>query len=366
MNLGHGEQRRQLRPSGTMATVNDTSAIGPESRPVSFRATGATAIGLIAGAAADAVFGDPKRHHPVAWFGSWTLWLEKHLYQDSIGRGALFTAIALAPVAAIGLAADRLTRNHPLARTALTATATWAVLGGHSLASEGNQMADELADDDIAAARDRLTHLCSRNPENLDAAELARGTVESLAENTSDAVVCSLFWGSAAGIPGLLLHRAINTLDAMVGYHNPRYENFGKASAIVDDVAAYIPARLSGAISSALAPTIGGSAQNAWRVMMRDARNHPSPNGGWCEAAWAGALGTHLGGASDYHGRIEERPRLGDPDTPSPDVRTIKRASRLVGAVTAASAVLAAMGSVVVGAIRAGRSRRWVALRSRI
>ncbi len=318
------------------------------------------ALGLAAGTAADAVFGDPRRHHPVAWFGSWVGWLEKRVYQDSIGRGALFAATALAPVAAIAIAAERLTRNQPVARAALTATATWAVLGGRSLASEGKQMADELEDNDIPAARERLTHLCSRNPENLDAAELARGTVESLAENTSDAVVCSLFWGAVAGIPGLLLHRGINTLDAMVGYRDPRYERFGKVSAKLDDAVAFIPARLSGVISAALAATIGGSPTNAWRVMMRDARNHPSPNGGWCEAAWAGALDTHLGGASDYHGHLEQRPQLGDPDAPAPDVRTIRRASRLVGAVTAASAGLAAAGSVVVGAVN-WQPRRMVA-----
>ena len=305
------------------------------------------ALGLIAGTAADAVFGDPRRHHPVAWFGSWVSWLESRIYRDSVARGALFTATALAPVVAVGIAAEKLTRDHPIAHTVLTATATWAVLGSHSLAAEGHAMARELQADDIAAARDRLTHLCSRNPEDLDAPELARGTVESLAENTSDAVVCSLFWGAVAGIPGLLVHRGINTLDAMVGYRNPRYERFGKASAKLDDAVAYLPARLSGVISSGLAATVGGSPTNAWRVMRRDARNHPSPNGGWCEAAWAGALNTHLGGASIYHGRVEERPQLGDPDTPAPDVHTIERASTLVSAVTVASAGLAAAGSLL-------------------
>lgn len=315
------------------------------------------ALGLIAGTVADAVFGDPKRHHPVAWFGTWASWLEKYLYRDSIAHGAVFTFTALSPVIAIGIVAERLTRDRPVAHTVVSATATWAVLGGHSLAAEGIAMADELAADKIDAARERLTHLCSRDPHNLDAAELARGTVESLAENTSDAVVCSLFWGAVAGIPGSLVHRGINTLDAMVGYRNPRYERFGKVAARLDDAVAFIPARLSGVISSALAGTVDGSPANAWRVMLRDARNHPSPNGGWCEAAWAGALDTHLGGPSEYHGRIEERPRLGDPEAPAPDSGTIRRAARLVDTVTAASAGLAAVGSLIVGTLARSVSR---------
>ncbi len=253
----------------------------------------------------------------------------------------LHTVIALAPVAALGLAAEAAGRRHPALRIGLTAVATWAVLGAKSLASEGRAMADELDAEDLAAARDRLTHLCSRDPSRLDTAELARGTVESLAENTSDAVVCSLFWGAVAGVPGLLLHRGINTLDAMVGYRNDRYERFGKASARLDDVVAFTPARLAGAMSCVVAPLVGGSAQDAARVMLRDASAHPSPNGGWCEAAWAGALGVRLGGASNYHGRVEERPALGDENAPGPDAVAVRRASRMVGLVTAASAVIA-------------------------
>lgn len=300
------------------------------------------ALGLVLGVAADAILGDPSRHHPVAWFGSWAAWLEKRGYGDSITRGAIHSAIALAPLAVAGIAAERLSRDRPLLHTGLTAAATWVVLGSRSLASEGGAMADELDCQDLAAARERLTHLCSRNPEQLDAAELARGTVESLAENTSDAVVCSLFWGAVAGIPGLIVHRGINTLDAMVGYRNDRYERFGKVAAIIDDAVAFVPARLAGGISSLLAPTVGGSVGEAWQVMCRDARQHPSPNAGWCEAAWAGALGVRLGGASTYHGQIEQRPVLGERDAPPPDTSTVRRAVRLLRLVTAASTLLAA------------------------
>lgn len=312
------------------------------------------ALGLALGTAADAILGDPRRHHPVAWFGSWASWLETRIYRDSVPAGALYTCVALAPVAALGIAAEAVGRRHPTLHVALTATATWAVLGSRSLAHEGRRMADELDANDLAAARQRLTHLCSRNPAELDSAELARGTVESLAENTSDAVVCSLFWGAIGGIPGLLVHRGINTLDAMVGYHNERYERFGKASALLDDAVAFVPARLAGAISCLLSPAVGGSFRHSWRVMLRDASNHPSPNGGWTEAAWAGAMGIRLGGPSQYHGRIEHRPYLGEPDAPGPDASAIRKAARLVRLVTGAASV-AAIGARVLG--RAARRR---------
>lgn len=316
------------------------------------------AAGILIGVAADAVLGDPRRHHPVAWFGSWAAWLERRLYADSIGRGALFTATALAPVAALGLAAQHATRHHPVAQALVTATATWAALGAHSLAAEGRAMADELEAADLPAARQRLTHLCSRDPSELDSAELARGTVESLAENTADAIVCSLFWGAVGGVPGLLVHRGINTLDAMVGYRNPHYERFGKASALLDDVIAYVPARLAGGLSCVLAPLVRGRVRDAWRVMRRDAARHPSPNGGWTEAAWAGALGVRLGGASNYHGRVEQRPVLGDEDAPGPDATTIRRAARLVGWVTVKSAGSAAVGMWLRGSLRSHLSQR--------
>ena len=324
--------------------ITETRGAPPTGRlkgPPPTMVTMSRSLGILFGAALDQVLADPSRHHPVAWFGTWANWLETRTYRDQISRGALHTAVALAPVAALGLAAERATRNHPVLHTAATAAAVWVCLGGTSLAREGEAMADELDAADMAAARDRLTHLCSRNPSELDAGELARGTTESLAENTSDAVVCSLFWVSIAGIPGVLVHRGINTLDAMIGYRNARYERFGKVAARLDDVVAWVPARLAGALSCAVAPAVGGSARQAWRTMVRDAGNHPSPNGGWTEAAWAGALGTHLGGASTYHGRVEHRPTLGDPTTPPPDTATIRRASRMVRVMSVASAVLA-------------------------
>ncbi|WP_239103540.1 cobalamin biosynthesis protein [Microbispora corallina] len=301
---------------------------------------GPTVAGMLLGAAADAVVGDPRRGHPVAAFGTAATALEKRIYRDSRSAGVLFTAALVGGAAALGLLADRLTRSRPLARTAVTAAATWAVLGGTSLAREGAAMAASLEEGDIRAARERLPHLCGRDPSGLDAGELARGTVESIAENTSDAVVGPLVWGAALGLPGLLGYRAVNTLDAMVGHRSARYERFGWASARLDDVANLLPARLTAALTVALAGTAGGSPWRAAAVLRRDGHRHPSPNSGHCEAAFAGALGVRLGGANDYGGRVEHRPELGD--GPRPRVRDIRRSVRLARGVCLAAVVLAA------------------------
>ncbi|WP_137161867.1 CobD/CbiB family cobalamin biosynthesis protein, partial [Blastococcus sp. CCUG 61487] len=189
------------------------------------------------------------------------------------------------------------------------------------------------------AGRAALPALAGRDPRSLDADGLARATVESVAENTSDAAVAPLFWGAVAGLPGLLGYRAVNTLDAMVGHRSPRYERFGWAAARLDDVANWVPARLTAALTVACAPLVGGSAPGALRTWLRDGAAHPSPNSGRCEAAAAGALGVRLGGRNVYGSRVEDRPSLGSGRAPEP--ADIGPAIRLSRAVWLASAVLA-------------------------
>ncbi|TDC76500.1 adenosylcobinamide-phosphate synthase CbiB, partial [Actinomadura sp. 7K507] len=201
-----------------------------------------------------------------------------------------------------------------------------------SLGREGLVMARMLERGDLEAARGRLSHLCARDPRGLDAGGLARAVVESVAENTSDASIAPLVWGAVAGVPGLLVYRAVNTLDAMVGYRNPRYERFGWAAARLDDVANWVPARVTGGLVAVC------SGRGAWRVLVRDGGNHPSPNAGRCEAAFAGALGVRLGGVNEYGGRVERRPEMGDGR--APEVRDIRRAVGLSAAVTFAAAAV--------------------------
>ncbi|MGO1384052.1 MAG: cobalamin biosynthesis protein [Arachnia sp.] len=311
------------------------------------------AYGIAAGLLADALLGDPSRHHPVAGFGTWAQWLEHRMHADNTMRGGLYFVAALAPLAVGSVVVEKATQRHPLAHAAVTALATWVVVGSHSLAHEGIVMADRLDGEDLEGARARLGHLCGRDPASLDHEELARAAVESMAENTADAAVASLWWGAVAGLPGLILHRGINTLDAMVGHRTPRHARFGTVSARVDDVADLLPARITGLAACLLASTVGGSPKHALQMMRRDAHRHPSPNGGWCESAWAGALGIQLGGENVYASRTETRPLLGD--GPRPRAPELRQASHLVRIVTAATGTAAVVGLLAADRLRKRR-----------
>jgi adenosylcobinamide-phosphate synthase len=326
-----------------------------DGRRTAVRIAGATALGLAAGVAVDAVAGDPRRAHPVALYGRAVSALERRCYAPTRERGVAFVAVAAGAPLFAGILADRLTRRYPLARAAVVALATWTALGGTTLRREAAVMAAALERNDLTAARERLSHLCARDPAGLGRQELSRATVESVAENTSDAVVAPLFWGAVAGLPGLLAYRAVNTLDAMVGYRSSRYAAFGWAAARLDDVANWVPARLTAALTVLAAPVVGGEPSAAWRAWQRDGGAHPSPNAGPCEAAAAGALGVRLGGANAYHGAVELRPALGR--GPVPDVVDIRRAATLSAAVGAAAVALT-LGFRVAVAVRAGRTRQ--------
>jgi adenosylcobinamide-phosphate synthase len=331
------------------------------------------AAGLAAGVALDALLGDPRRGHPVAAFGRAAAALEARDYADSRLRGAAHAAACVLAVAVPAALLHRRMRGRPPLETAAVALAVWAVTGARSLHNEAERAQVALAGHDLPAARRVLPSLCGRDPAGLDAAEMARAVIESVAENTSDAVVAPLLWGAVAGLPGLAAYRAVNTLDAMVGYRSPRYLRFGWASARLDDLANWIPARVTAALTVACAPAAaplpGPSAQSppaggrlmpglaapagpgrvhgsasALRAVLRDGPRHPSPNAGRCEAAFAGALGVRLGGTNVYGGVTETRPELGEGRAPEPD--DIRRAIRLSRAVTIAATALAVLIAV--------------------
>ncbi|CAI9404006.1 cobalamin biosynthesis protein [Nocardioides sp. T2.26MG-1] len=298
------------------------------------------AVGLLLGFVADRVFGDPGRGHPVAVFGSVASRLEARLYADSRARGVLHNAVLVGGCALLGVGAERATRGRPLLHAGATALATWTVLGGKSLEREAMAVHSLLVAGDLPGARHRLTYLVGRDTTSLSENEIARAVVESVAENTSDAVTAPLFWGAVAGIPGLLAHRAANTLDAMVGHHNPRYERFGWASARLDDLLG-----LPGSRYAALAVMVANPSRagDAWRTWRRDAPAHPSPNAGVIEAAFAGSLGITLGGTNRYGDRVEHRPTMGPgrPVTPG-DIPRGTNLAQPVGWVAAGGSVLAA------------------------
>lgn len=322
---------------------------------------------MLLGAAADRALGDPRRWHPVAGFGRVMQAVEARLWRDARAAGVVHAATGIAVGALPVWIADRRLRDRPLARTALTATVTWAALGGRSLASAGREIGRRVAADDLEGARALAPTLVGRDPATLDADGLARAGLESVAENTSDAVVAPFVWGALLGAPGIALHRALNTMDAMVGHRSERYARYGWASARADDVAGWPAARTAALLTVIAAPTVGapdrpGGAAAAWRVWRRDRRRHPSPNAGQVEAAFAGALGVRIGGRNVYAGRTEDRPLLGDvPGARAPDAGDLERAARLslrVGTLAAAAAVVVTVAGPSRRRVRPQRRRR--------
>lgn len=253
----------------------------------------AVALGLLA----DRLFGEPMTAvHPVALFGKTMDAVERVIHRDRRDAGLLHAGIGTA----IGMTAGLFST---------TAAATYAAVAGRALGETALSVEAALADRDLDRARELLPALVGRDPRDLDESEVCRAVVESVAENTVDAIVAPALWAMAAGGPGALGYRAVNTLDAMVGHHSPRYERFGWASARLDDVANFVPARITAALVALARPKHALAVQ---RAVARDAAAHPSPNAGVSEAAFAAALGLRLGGVSRYGDRVELRPSLGE------------------------------------------------------
>ena len=294
-----------------------------------------SATGLALGYGADLALGDPSRGHPVAGFGRLALAAERIAYAPSRRRGALYCAGLVGCAALAGELLARFCRRIGVGRGAALAAVSWAALGGRSLRREAESIAASLERDDLAAARERLPALAGRDAGRLDAGGVVRAVVESIAENTSDAVVGTLLWGAVAGPAGVAGFRAANTLDAMVGHRSARYGDFGWAAARLDDLLCWPAARAGAGLTVLCAPAVGGSPARAWRALRRDGAAHPSPNAGRMEAAFAGALGVRLGGPLAYGGVVEVRPPLGD--GAAPELADVRRAARLSAAVGAAA-----------------------------
>jgi adenosylcobinamide-phosphate synthase len=308
---------------------------------------GGRAIAAGAAIVVDRLVGEPPvRPHPVSLFGRTMRAVERRVYADRSGPGVAYAATGLA----IGVAVGALMRS--------TTVATYLAVAGRALdeAAAGVDLA--LTAGDLDRARTLLPALVGRDPSELDEKEIARAVVESVAENTVDAVVSPALWAVIAGAPGALGYRAVNTMDAMVGYRSDAYRRFGTASARVDDAANVVPARLTAVLVSVARPRAAG---DVWRTVHRDASAHPSPSGGVVEAAFAAALGVQLGGTSRYGERIEDRPLLGTGRPVEPaDIAAARRLARDVDLLLAAllvvkGAALAALGRHrrVLGAVQA-------------
>lgn len=261
---------------------------------------GAVAAGLLL----DRLAGEPPGGvHPVARFGCLMERLEGRLWADSRARGVGYTAAGVA----VGALGGRLLRS--------TSAAVALAVAGRELRLVARNVGDLLSAGDIDRARAELPALVGRDPSELDAAGMAAAVIESVAENTVDAVVAPAFWAVVAGAPGAVAYRAINTMDSMVGRRNERYGNFGWASARLDDLANYLPARIFAALVAAVAPR---RAREIFDTVRRDSSAHPSPNAGVAEAAMAAAVDRRLGGPLRYGPTTENRPLLGTGPRPAP------------------------------------------------
>jgi adenosylcobinamide-phosphate synthase len=295
---------------------------------------GAVAIGL----AVDRVLGEPPRAlHPVARFGQAMAAMEARWWRDARPRGALHAGTGVAVAIGVGGLAERALGP---ASALVAATATCAA--GRELTTVARSIGEQLTLGDIEGARAILPALVGRDVERLSDKEMARAVVESVAENLSDAVVATAWWGAVAGARGALVHRALNTLDAMVGHRTARYRSFGWAAARLDDLFGWPAARATALLVAMARPR---QARAVWSAVRLDAPRHPSPNAGVAEAAFAGALGLRLGGTNHYAGSEEVRPPLGTGRPPEPG--DIARAVELADDVVTLLLVLCAAGALI-------------------
>ncbi len=251
--------------------------------------------------------------HPVTWIGALITWLETRLNQGDRRKlkGVVLLLLLLGTGLAVSLLIIAVTRRIPFGWV-IEAILASSLLAQKELSRAVNAVADGLVVS-LDAGRKAVGQIVGRDVAGLDQAGISRAAIESLAESTSDGIVAPLFWLLVLGLPGIVLYKAVNTADSMIGHKTERYREFGWASARFDDLVNWIPARLSALlIAGAGFFTRRADPEHAWAMALRDARKHSSPNAGWPEAALAGALGFSLGGTRSYDGETEELPSFGD------------------------------------------------------
>jgi adenosylcobinamide-phosphate synthase len=270
---------------------------------------------ILCGVALDLAIGDPRwLPHPVRWFGWLVVRLERGWRATRLplrAAGVAFTLTAVGSAAAL----VALTLRY-LPRPWIAVYWIFTLLAIRDLDYEAAQVIRELRRQDLESARRMLARIVGRDTAALDEPEVLRATIETLAENLSDAVIAPLFYLGLGGPVAMAAYKAINTLDSMVGYHNERYREFGWASARLDDVANFLPARLTALLVWICAGLLRYGLRRSVAITLRDARLQPSPNAGYPEAAVAGALGVRLGGLNYYRGIATRKPYLGDAGHP--------------------------------------------------
>ncbi len=277
----------------------------------------------------DYFWGEPPKYHPLVGFGNLANWLEAQLNRPEttpLQQGILGIAawiIAVIPLTLLFYWFQLIFSSSWLASLLLATLCGWLAIGWNSLRQHGLAVEQAIRQGDLEQARLKTSYLVSRETSRLDESALSTASIESILENGSDAVIAPLFWLLIVGAPGVILYRLSNTLDAMWGYHNQRFEYFGKFTARVDDLLNYIPARIT-----ALLYCLGGKTKQAWKAWQTQGINWYSPNAGIVMASGAGSLGLKLGGTAIYHGVQKSRPKLGYEK--EAEAEDIKRAIRLL------------------------------------
>ncbi|TMQ30054.1 MAG: cobalamin biosynthesis protein CobD [Nitrospirae bacterium] len=275
----------------------------------------------------DAAVGDPRWFpHPVRWMGSIVNWCDRRVYPLLLSpakqRMAGVVLAVVLPAGAYAAAALLIwlgSSIDPLLGSAVTVLLAWTTLAARDLIDHVASVQRALQSVSLMEARAAVAKIVGRDTEGMAESDIVRATVETIAESTADGIIAPLFYLILGGAPLALAYKAVSTLDSMIGHLDDRYRWFGWASARLDDVANFLPARISAlllVLSAGIVSRSWPTMQRAWQILFRDGGQHPSPNSGRPEAAMAGALGVQLGGTNRYDGLLIERSCLGDPDEP--------------------------------------------------
>lgn len=273
----------------------------------------------------DLIFGDPQHViHPVQVIGKFIELLEKILLRKKykVLAGGILATLTIGITFFVCFIISKNVKNPVFA--IIEIYLMYTIFSINSLAREGNRVYKILKFGDLEVARKELAYLVSRDTGEMDEKMVIRSTMETISENTVDGIIAPLFYMFLGGLPLAMAYKAINTLDSMVGYKNEKYEKFGKISAKIDDVANFIPARISGILIIIASFVLRYDYKKAFEIFKRDRKNHSSPNSGQSESAVAGALGVQFGGTVSYFGKIVEKPTIGD-KMKEFDIEDIKR-----------------------------------------
>lgn len=267
----------------------------------------------------DLILGDPYGFpHPVIYIGKLISFLDEKGRKKCVNPKQLkllgLMIVIIVSIASFGIPYLLLWLMKPYfwGYHLLQIAILWTTLAATSLRKEGLKVYDALLKEDIKESRKMLSYIVGRDTSNLDKNEIIRADVETIAENTADGIIAPLFYAMIGGAPLAMLYKGMNTMDSMLGYITPKYKDIGFFPAHVDDIVNYIPARISGVLFILVSPIVKGSMVTTARIVIRDRRNHKSPNCAYPESAVAGALGIQLGGDNNYFGEIIKKPTMGD------------------------------------------------------